>query len=706
VFSLAQYWYENDINCDVSIRCFDQYQSEFRCHRIIIRDLINYEYATDLYQLEDVDQLIIPDLTSKQLQAYIRVLYGFDERLKDETFDISIKTEQQDVNVKVKIEEEEFVEDDLNNDSTVSWQNDPILIDPMIINNIYVNKEVVKKEKIYTCEVCDKSFTDKSKLKRHMLVHSDEPAFKCCITSCDGSFSRRDGLLRHYKRVHTSTEEQDIIEKKLNEENVINAEKSLEKKKQRKKVNRKLDIGLSCQFCQKVFHRQDHLSRHLLAHTGERPFKCDICLADFTRKDKLNFHLRKNHRDMIFVCHCSKIFIVESEFDEHIQSNPDHYEEELPVPELIKQPPQDDINMEQSVPDSSMKGESKEMNVYDVADTNIKNENTDGVSSEINQLTNLTVDENKPKEKKKIKKKVVKKVKEKEVQVHQCSYCPLTFPSDKSRKVHYLGCHYEILKSSGLLYKNKKVLGIKNAFCPEEGCGKAFRNKSEVEDHINVKHKKIKNFICHLCSHPFPYRKNLRLHMALKHDDSNENIMCPKCGDVFGSKIKLSAHMAYKHKKNEKILQCSYCDYKTAQSGYMKIHERAHRGEKPEICQWCGSGFNCKKTLKDHERLHTGEKPYVCPICEKGYAQRSNLRLHVRSTHKLELRDIEEKKPKHLGSYNSNAGNESNSNNVGLPTTSKLDNTEVVTETKPSTPALFPSILRTFPHFKRDFDSA
>ena len=39
------------------------------------RDLINYEYGTDLYELDDVDQLIIPDLTSKQLQAYIRYFY-------------------------------------------------------------------------------------------------------------------------------------------------------------------------------------------------------------------------------------------------------------------------------------------------------------------------------------------------------------------------------------------------------------------------------------------------------------------------------------------------------------------------------------------------------------------------------------------------------------------------------------------------------
>ena len=30
------------------------------------------------------------------------------------------------------------------------------------------------------------------------------------------------------------------------------------------------------------------------------------------------------------------------------------------------------------------------------------------------------------------------------------------------------------------------------------------------------------------------------------------------------------------------------------------------KGEKPEICQWCGKGFNGKATLRNHERLHTG----------------------------------------------------------------------------------------------------
>jgi len=730
VFMLAQYWYENDINCDVTIRCSDLHFSEFRCHRLIIRDLINYEYGTDLYELDDVDQLIIPDLTSKQLQAYIRVLYGFEE----ESYDISIKTEQQDFNVKVKIEEvdEEYIGEDFNSEPTV-WKTDPISVDHfMNTKDESLDKEVVKKEKIlqiFSCELCERCFTDKYKLKRHMLVHSDESGFKCCIITCESAFKRRDALLKHYKNVHTSKDEQELIEIKLHEENALNAEKNLEKKKaskerqkERKKDRKKLEVGVSCQFCAKVFHRQDHLTRHLLAHTGERPHKCDICLADFTRKDKLNYHLKKAHREVIFLCHCSKIFISEVEFDQHIQSNPDHYEEELPIPELKKQ---DDVIGEESVNENKIEGESGDMNIDDDSSVPIKNENQDNISSDINKLASDTLfDENEPAKNKKIVKKAKKKEKVKDgVEIYQCSYCPETFISIKDRKSHYLSFHYDILKSSGLLFKNKKVLGIKNSFCTEEGCGKAFRNKSEVQDHINVVHKKIKNFICHLCSHPFPYKKNLRLHMALKHDDTNENIMCPKCGDVFGSKIKLSAHMAYKHRKNVKILQCSYCDYKTHQTGYMKIHERAHRGEKPEICQWCGSGFNCKKTLKDHERLHTGEKPFVCPVCEKGYAQRSNLRLHVRSSHKLELKDIEEKKPKYLGKYNSNTGNENQTNTIGkynsntgnenqtntielpnIATTENLENSEH--KATSSTTVLFPSILRTLPYLKGPFDSA
>lgn len=49
-----------------------------------------------------------------------------------------------------------------------------------------------------------------------------------------------------------------------------------------------------CHFCEKEFKRQDHLKRHEIIHTGEKPFICtkSFCLKTFTRKDNLTKHIR------------------------------------------------------------------------------------------------------------------------------------------------------------------------------------------------------------------------------------------------------------------------------------------------------------------------------------------------------------------------------------------------------------------------------
>jgi len=51
----------------------------------------------------------------------------------------------------------------------------------------------------------------------------------------------------------------------------------------------------SCHLCPKIFGWSTDLKRHILVHTGERPFKCASCSASFTRNFLLQKHSLKVH---------------------------------------------------------------------------------------------------------------------------------------------------------------------------------------------------------------------------------------------------------------------------------------------------------------------------------------------------------------------------------------------------------------------------
>lgn len=52
-----------------------------------------------------------------------------------------------------------------------------------------------------------------------------------------------------------------------------------------------------CEYCNKMFGRQQHLKRHILTHTGERPYPCNLCDKRFRRSEHLKHHLVKHQQE-------------------------------------------------------------------------------------------------------------------------------------------------------------------------------------------------------------------------------------------------------------------------------------------------------------------------------------------------------------------------------------------------------------------------
>jgi len=85
--------------------------------------------------------------------------------------------------------------------------------------------------------------------------------------------------------------------------------------------------------CGKRFLDQSKLRRHMLVHTGERPYKCELCNKRFSLDFNLRTHIRIHTGEKPYVCKfpgCSKRFTQSSNLAAHEKS---HYMESTDIPE-------------------------------------------------------------------------------------------------------------------------------------------------------------------------------------------------------------------------------------------------------------------------------------------------------------------------------------------------------------------------------------
>ncbi|XP_044032122.1 zinc finger protein 436-like [Siniperca chuatsi] len=114
---------------------------------------------------------------------------------------------------------------------------------------------------MFPCPICSKVFKFKSLLASHSLIHSEVRPYGCDF--CSRSFRRLSHLKRHREVVHAN--------------------------------GARLPQSFICHICGKDKKCRSQLARHVIIHTGERPFACDLCAARFNRRGNLQQHRKRMH---------------------------------------------------------------------------------------------------------------------------------------------------------------------------------------------------------------------------------------------------------------------------------------------------------------------------------------------------------------------------------------------------------------------------
>ncbi|XP_022826029.1 uncharacterized protein LOC111356051 [Spodoptera litura] len=162
-------------------------------------------------------------------------------------------------------------------------------------------------------------------------------------------------------------------------------------------------------------------------------------------------------------------------------------------------------------------------------------------------------------------------------------------------------------------------------------CGFKTYNRYRLYNvHMNC-HKKLKDFICPICSKAFKNSNQLSKHKLI-HKESKTPLCCTICQRQFSNERRLRSHVAEVHDKI-KPFKCEICDYSTARKEQLKQHLRSHTGDKPYQCDQCNYRSADHNGLRRHKKQHSKENVYKCKHCPYTAIQSTLFTSHMISKH-------------------------------------------------------------------------
>ena len=155
---------------------------------------------------------------------------------------------------------------------------------------------IESNKRLHICKFCSRTFRDVTDFMRHNRMHTKEKPYPC--EQCDSSFRWKASYLAHLRQVHqVSSRETSPAGRDENSTGLLNKSSTdgssvqdfvRSRRKRQKRI-------CKCEFCGKVLRCLANLNRHMLTHTGTRPFPCNQCPRAFSERSGLKVIYLNNH---------------------------------------------------------------------------------------------------------------------------------------------------------------------------------------------------------------------------------------------------------------------------------------------------------------------------------------------------------------------------------------------------------------------------